>query len=69
MLLTWIVNRDREPLQGGATRATQPGRDTFPYLAPPNTELQTVAESVDGRRVGRKGLGADRRRSAPCGIR
>lgn len=46
MLLTWIVNRDREPLVGGATRATQLGRDTFPYLAPPNTELQTVAESV-----------------------
>ena len=46
MLLTWIVNRDREPLHGGATQATQPGRTTFPYLAPPNTELQTVAESV-----------------------
>ena len=46
LLLTWIVNRDREPLQGGATRATQPGRATFPYLAPPNAELQTVAESV-----------------------
>jgi hypothetical protein len=43
MLLTWIVNRDREPLVGGATRATQLGRNTFPYLAPPNTELQTVA--------------------------
>jgi hypothetical protein len=46
ILLTWIVNRDREPLVGGATRATQLGRNTFPYLAPPNTELQTVAESV-----------------------
>ncbi len=46
MLLTWIVNRDREPLVGGATRATQLGRNTFPYLAPPNTELQTVAESM-----------------------
>jgi hypothetical protein len=46
MLLTWIVNRDREPLVGGATRATQLGRNTFPYLAPPNTELQTVVESL-----------------------
>jgi hypothetical protein len=46
ILLTWIVNRDREPLVGGATRATQLGRNTFPYLAPPNTELQTVAESI-----------------------
>ena len=46
MLLTWIVNRDREPLVGGATQATKLGRNTFPYLAPPNTELQTVAESV-----------------------
>jgi hypothetical protein len=46
MLLTWIVNRDREPLVGGVTRATQLGRNTFPYLAPPNAELQTAAESV-----------------------
>ena len=46
MLLTWIVNRDREPLVGGATTATQPGRDTFPYLAPPNTELQAVSDSM-----------------------
>ena len=46
MLLTWIVNRDREPLVGGATRRPSSGRNTFPYLAPPNTELQTVAESM-----------------------
>jgi len=46
MLLTWIVNRDREPLHGGAKQATQPGRTAFPYFAPPNAELQTVAESV-----------------------
>jgi hypothetical protein len=46
ILLTWIVNRDREPLVGGATRATKLGTNTFPYLALPNTELQTVAESV-----------------------
>lgn len=47
ILLTWIVNRDREPLHGGATRATQLGLNTFPYLAPPNAELQTVADSVE----------------------
>jgi len=46
ILFTWIVNRDREPMVGGATQATQLGRNTFPYLAPPNTELQTVAESI-----------------------
>lgn len=46
ILLTWIVNRDREPLQGGATRATKLGVNRFPYLAPPNAELQTVAESA-----------------------
>lgn len=46
ILLTWIVNRDREPLIGGATRATKLGVNTFPYLASPNTELQEVAESV-----------------------
>ncbi len=47
IMITWMVNNDREFLQGGATGATQPGRTTFPYEAPPNTELQTVADSVD----------------------
>jgi hypothetical protein len=47
ILLTWLVNRDREFLQGGATQATKPGTKTFPYFAMPNTELQTVAESVE----------------------
>ena len=46
ILLTWLVNSDREFLQGGATGATKPGMKVFPYLATPNTELQTVAESV-----------------------
>jgi Polyketide cyclase / dehydrase and lipid transport/Domain of unknown function (DUF4331) len=47
ILLTWLVNHDREFLQGGATGATQPGMKVFPYFAPPNTALQTVAESVE----------------------
>ena len=47
ILLTWLVNRDREFLQGGATGATKPGMKVFPYFAAPNTELQTVAESVE----------------------
>jgi hypothetical protein len=47
ILLTWLVNRDREFLQGGATGATKPGMKVFPYFAPPNTELQTVSESVE----------------------
>jgi hypothetical protein len=48
ILLTWMVNHDkREFMQGGATGATQPGGKEFPYLAPPNTQLQTVADSVD----------------------
>ena len=47
ILLTWLVNRDREFLQGGATGATKPGLKAFPYFATPNTELQTVAESVE----------------------
>ena len=47
ILLTWTVNRDREFMQGGATTATQPGGNAFPYLAPPNAQLQTVADSVD----------------------
>src|SRR5262245_21079388 len=47
ILLTWLVNRDREFLQGGATGATKPGMKVFPYFASPNTELQIVAESVE----------------------
>ncbi len=47
ILLTWLVNHDREFLQGGATGATKPGMKVFPYLATPNRELQTIAESVE----------------------
>ncbi|MFK4727370.1 hypothetical protein ABIE89_008470 [Bradyrhizobium niftali] len=47
ILLSWLVNNDREFLQGGATGATKPGMKAFPYFATPNTELQTVAESVE----------------------
>jgi hypothetical protein len=47
ILLTWLVNHDREFLQGGATGATKPGMKVFPYLATPNTELQIVEQSVE----------------------
>ncbi|MDM0118141.1 SRPBCC family protein, partial [Variovorax sp. J22R133] len=47
IMVTWMVNHDREFLQGGATQATQRGIKTFPYFAPPNAQVQTVAESVD----------------------
>jgi hypothetical protein len=47
ILLTWLVNHDREFLQGGASGATKPGMKMFPYFATPNTELQTLAESVE----------------------
>ena len=47
ILLTWIVNKDREFLQGGAKGATKPGTKVFPYLASPNTELQEVVENID----------------------
>ena len=47
ILVTWLVNRDREFLRGGATRATKPGTTVFPYFAEPNMELQDIAESVD----------------------
>jgi hypothetical protein len=46
-LLSWLVNRDREPLRSGTTRATKLGTKTFPYFATPNTELQTVTDSID----------------------
>jgi Polyketide cyclase / dehydrase and lipid transport/Domain of unknown function (DUF4331) len=47
IMLSWMVNNDREYLQGGAKSATKPGGPLFPYLAPPNTELQTVLERVE----------------------
>lgn len=47
ILLTWLVNHDREFLQGGATGATKPGMKMFPYLATPNADLQTIAEHVE----------------------
>jgi len=47
IMVTWMVNDDKEFMQGGATSATKPGIKTFPYQASPNTELQTVADSVD----------------------
>jgi hypothetical protein len=42
-----MINHDREFIQGGATSATKPGTKEFPYLASPNTQLQTVVDSVD----------------------
>jgi hypothetical protein len=47
VLLTWLVNRDREPLQGGTTKATKPGMKTFPFFATPNLELQRVTENIN----------------------
>jgi hypothetical protein len=47
IMLTWMVNNDREFLQGGALGATKPGVNSFPYLASPNTQIQTAVESVD----------------------
>ena len=47
VLLTWMVNRDREPLRGGTTQATKPGLKTFPYFATPNLDLQQVSYSVN----------------------
>ncbi len=47
IMITWWVNNDREFLHGGSASATKPSMKTFPYEASPNTELQTVADSVD----------------------
>src|SRR4029450_4662866 len=47
ILLTWLVNRDREFLRGGAIGATKPGTNVFPYFATPNTDLQTVVHSIE----------------------
>jgi hypothetical protein len=47
ILLTWLINHDREFLQGGATGATKPGMNVFPYFAAPNLEPQAVDDSVE----------------------
>jgi hypothetical protein len=47
IMLTWMVNNDREFMKGGATGATQSGLTVFPYEPPPNMALQAVADSVD----------------------
>jgi hypothetical protein len=48
VLLNWTVNHDQgKPLQGGATTATKPGTKTFPYLASPNVQLQTIVQTVN----------------------
>ena len=57
ILLTWLVNHDREFLQGGATGATKPGMKVFPYFATPNTD------AADRRRIRR----ASRHRPSRCG--
>ncbi|CDX19718.1 putative secreted protein [Mesorhizobium sp. SOD10] len=48
ILLTWLVNRDRGPfMQGGAASATKAASKSFPYLASPNAQLQTVVTTVN----------------------
>lgn len=36
IMVTWMVNNDREYLQGGSASPTKPGTKTFPYEASPN---------------------------------
>ena len=55
ILLTWLVNHDREFLQGGATGATKPGMKVFPYFATPNTEAanrRRIRRACGGARHG-----------------
>jgi Polyketide cyclase / dehydrase and lipid transport/Domain of unknown function (DUF4331) len=47
VLLTWMVNHDREPLQGGTTKPSKPGTKTFPYFAAPNLDLQQVSDKIN----------------------
>ncbi len=47
IMVTWMVNNDREFLQGGSLHPTKLATKTFPYEASPNTQLQTVADGVD----------------------
>lgn len=47
IMMTWWINDDKEFLHGGSPTPTKLATKTFPYEASPNTELQTVANSVD----------------------
>lgn len=47
IMITWMVNNDREFLHGGSLHPTKPGTKKFPYEASPNAQLQTVADGVD----------------------
>jgi len=47
IMMSWWVNNDREFLHGGSPSPTKLATKTFPYEASPNTELQTVADSVN----------------------
>jgi hypothetical protein len=47
IIITWMVNNDREFLHGGSLQPTKLGTKKFPYEPSPNTELQTVVDSVD----------------------
>lgn len=48
ILVTYLINRDQGKFyQSRATQATQPGRDTFPYLAPPNQTLLKITSGAD----------------------
>ena len=48
ILVTYLINRNQGKFyQSAATQATQPGRATFPYLAPPNKKILKISESVE----------------------
>lgn len=47
ILVTWLVNRDHGPFMQSATKATQPGGTSFPYVQPPNTKLLKVTKSIE----------------------
>ena len=46
MMMTWMVNNDRESLHGGALQRDEAGHQDVSLQASPNTELQIVADSV-----------------------
>jgi hypothetical protein len=52
ILVTWMVNRGRECVRGGAISATQSGGNAYPYLVPPNAQLGGADEDLDRVAVG-----------------
>ena len=60
VLLTWMVNHDREFLEGGTTKATKPGTKNFPVFRRAEHRFAKRGGKRRARCCTRKSLGTDR---------